>query len=85
VRGEFHRHAQAVLTRELARLKQLSPEELARVENAAATAVAASVDRILEEADGEPRLAAALASIYPPEQTARSTLSAWPVEAARRA
>ena len=85
MRRELHRHAEAVLSRELGRLKHLSPVERARVEDACSTALAASVEGILEEAQGEPRLAAALASIYPPQQTARSTLSTWPVEAARRA
>jgi hypothetical protein len=85
VRHEFHHHAQVVLSHELERLKQLSPEQRARVDGVSAQVVAAAVERILEEAHGEPRLAAALASIYQPEQAARTTLPAWPVEAARRA
>jgi hypothetical protein len=80
----FHRHAQSVLSCELQRLKHLSPGERARVERVSATVVVAAVERILEEARGEPRLAEALASIYQPERKARSTLPAWPAEAARR-
>jgi CubicO group peptidase (beta-lactamase class C family) len=85
VRAEIHAHAQAVLSQELKRVRRLSPEERARVEGVSATVVAAAVEQILEEAGGEPRLAAALASIYRPEQTARTTLATWPVEAVRRA
>jgi len=85
MRDAFHEHSEAVLARELAQLKELPPDRRRRVERACAVVAAAVVEGILDEARREPRLAAALASIYGPEPPARSTLSPWPAEAVRRA
>jgi hypothetical protein len=85
MKAALHRHAEALLEQELARARGLTPQERRRVERACTTVAAAVVDGVLDEARCEPRLAAALASIYRSERAARTTLPAWPVEAARRA
>ncbi|TML26274.1 MAG: hypothetical protein E6G26_12085 [Actinobacteria bacterium] len=84
MKNAFHEHSEEVLARELARVRELPPGRRRRVERACADVAAAVVDGILDEARSEPRLAAALASIYGPEPPARTTLSPWPAEAARR-
>jgi hypothetical protein len=84
MREALHRHTEALLEHELARARGLTPQERNRVERACATVAAAVVDGVLDEARREPRLAAALTFIYPAERPARTTLPAWPAEAARR-
>jgi hypothetical protein len=84
MREALRRHTEALLEHELARTKGLSPRERRHVRRACATVVAAVVDGVLDEARREPRLAAALTFIYPAERPARTTLPAWPAEAARR-
>jgi hypothetical protein len=70
-------HAEMLLAAEL---RRLPPEQRERVQAACGRVVAAVVDGVLDEARGEPRLAAVLESLYGP----RSRISAWPAEAALR-
>jgi hypothetical protein len=85
MRRAIHDHAEALLAHELARARGLSPQQRRRVARTCSSVAAAVVEAVLDEARGEQRLAAALASIYGSEPLARTTLPAWPVEAARRA
>jgi hypothetical protein len=78
VRSAFHEHAAELLDAELARLP---PDRCRRLQPVCARVAAAVVEQVLEDALAEPRLAAALASIYGPE----TRIPSWPVEAARRA
>jgi hypothetical protein len=84
MREALQRHLDTLLEQELARAKGLTPQERRRVARACNTITASVVDGVLDEARAEPRLEAALASIYRAEPLARTTLSAWPAEAARR-
>jgi hypothetical protein len=79
MRHAFHTEAQSMLAQELRRLG--AP---ATVDRACAQVIAAVVERVLEDARHEPRLAAALASIYGSDAKPRTTIAPWPVEAARR-
>jgi hypothetical protein len=78
MRQALEAHAQTLLAAELRRVPAAERELLGA---ACLPVVAAVVEGMLDEARAEPRLAAALASIYNP----RTRISAWPVEAARRA
>jgi hypothetical protein len=78
VRHALHVHAEALLAAELRRIPVAERE---RVRAACLRVAAAVVEGVLDEARAEPRLAAALASIYEPA----TRIPAWPVEAARRA
>ena len=65
----FHRHARLVLDHELYRargsLRALPGDRRRAVEDVAAGVAVAVVEGLLEAARGEPKLAAALATIYP--------------------
>jgi hypothetical protein len=84
MRDALHQHTDALLSHELARVGQLSAQQRRRVARVCAAVAAAVVDGVLDEARSEPRLAAALTSIYRPEPAAPTTLHPWPAEAARR-
>jgi hypothetical protein len=77
----FHEHAEDVLARELRRVPE---EQRARIAAACGQVTAAVVEGVLEDARGEPRVAAALASIYGSDEVPTTTIVPWPVEAARR-
>lgn len=86
----FRRHADDVVERELrraqGRLAALPPDRREEVEELALRVAAALVDGVLEQARDEPRLAQALCRIYHGGAHEPGTrISAWPVEAARRA
>ena len=57
----FHEHAEYVLARELRRVPE---EQRMRIETVCAEVIASVIEGVLEDARGEPRLGAALASIY---------------------
>jgi hypothetical protein len=57
----FHEHANAVVARELRRVPE---EQRARIAALCAGVAAAVVEGVVEDAHVEPRLAAALTSIY---------------------
>jgi hypothetical protein len=78
MRRAFQRHAEEVLARELRRAPRDQRPRIRAVCEQVATAI---VEGVLEDARHEPRLAAALASIYDSE----TRIAAWPVEAVRRA
>lgn len=81
MRRAFYDHAAAVLTRELRRAPE---EQRSRIAAVCAQVTAAVVEGVLEEARGEPRVAAVLASIYGSDEVPTSTIAPWPVEAVRR-
>jgi hypothetical protein len=78
MREAVQRHAETLVAAEL---RRLPAGERERVREACLQVAAALADGVLDEARLEPRLAAVLASIYGP----RTTISAWPAEAVRRA
>jgi hypothetical protein len=57
----FHEHAEDVLARELRRVPE---QQRTRIEAVCAEVMASVIEGVLEDARGEPRLGAALASIY---------------------
>ncbi len=77
----FHRHARVVLDHELYRargpLRSLPGDRRRAVEDVAAGVATAVVEGLLDAARGEPKLAAALASIYASDVR-------WEPRAARR-
>ena len=77
MRRALHAHAETLLAAELRRLPEAERERLRPV---CAHVAAALVEGVLDEAGGEPRLAAALGSIY----GSQTRISAWPAEAVRR-
>ena len=86
----FRRHADDVVERELrraqGRLAALPRDRREEVEQVALRVAAALVDGVLEQARDEPRLAQALCRIYHGAAHEPGTrISAWPVEAVRRA
>jgi hypothetical protein len=81
MRRAFHEHAVEVLARELRRAPE---EQRSRIAAVCAQVTAAVVEGVLEDARGEPRVAAALASIYGSDSVPTTTIAPWPVEAVRR-
>jgi hypothetical protein len=81
MRHAFHRHAEDVLARELGRVPE---KQRTRIAAACAQVTAAVVEGVLEDARGEPRVAAALASIYGSDEVPTTTIAPWLVEAAQR-
>ena len=81
MRRAFHEHAEDVLARELRRVPE---DQRSRIAAACAQVTAAVVEGVLEDARGEPRVAAALASIYGSDGVPTTTIAPWLVEAARR-
>jgi hypothetical protein len=61
MRRAFHEHANTVVARELRRVPE---EQRTRIAALCARVAAAVVEGVVEDAHEEPRLAAALASIY---------------------
>jgi hypothetical protein len=78
VRGMLEAHAETLVDAELRKLPSDQREHLRDVCNRVALAVA---EGVLDDARTEPRLAAALLSIYGPQ----TRISPWPAEAVRRA
>jgi hypothetical protein len=72
MRHAFHDHAEEVLARELRRVPE---EQRTRIAAACAQVTAAVVERVLQDARGEPRLVAALASIYGSGDGSTSTIA----------
>jgi hypothetical protein len=74
MRDAIHEHARVLLERELERrhaaLAALPDPRRRVVEAAALRALVAAVTELLEQAAGDSRLAAALASVYVPVETA---------------
>ena len=81
MRHAFQEHADDVLARELRRVPE---EQRTRIAAACAQVTAAVVECVLEDARGEPRVGAALASIYGSDEVPTTTIAPWLVEAARR-
>jgi hypothetical protein len=81
MRHAFHEHAEGVLAGEL---RGVPEEHRARIAAACAQVTAAVVEGVLEDARREPRLAAALVSIYGSDEVPTTTIVPWLVEAARR-
>jgi hypothetical protein len=78
VRPALEAHAETLVDAELRKLPADQRDRLGAVCRQVAAAV---VDGVLDNARDEPRLAAALVSIYGPQ----TRISAWPAEAVRRA
>lgn len=81
MRRAFHEDAETVLARELRRVPAAQRSSIALV---CAQVTAAVVESVLEDARQEPRVAAALASIYRSDEEPTTTIVPWLVEAARR-
>ena len=64
-----------------AELRKLPSDQRDRVRGVCRQVAAAVADGVLDKARDEPRLAAALVSIYGPQ----TRISVWPAEAVRRA
>ena len=77
MRHALEAHAETLVEAELRRLPSDQRESLRAVCRSVAVAVA---EGVLDDARNEPRLAAALVSIYGPQ----TRISAWPAEAVRR-
>ena len=77
MRDALQAHAETLVDAELRRVPQGQREQLREVCREVAAAVA---DGVLDDARHEPRLAAALLSIYGPQ----TRISTWPAEAVRR-
>ena len=77
----LHRHAQAVLERELLRarkrLADLPDDGRSAVEETSARVVAAVANAVLDESRREPALARALTSIYGPEPAWEPKVFSW--------
>ena len=80
IRTEFRRHADAIVVHELRRAREGRPA----VEDVSRSVARAVVEALLDDARGEPRLAAALISIYGSDSVPASTIAPCLVEAARR-
>lgn len=78
MRRALHAHAETLVAAEL---RRLPADQRERLEAVCLQIAAALVEGVLDNARTEPRLEAALASIYDPQ----TRISAWPAEAVRRA
>jgi hypothetical protein len=77
MRDAIHAHAKSLVSAEL---RRAPADERERIEAACLSVAAAVAEGVLDDARREPRLAAALASIYDPP----TRIPAWPAEAVRR-